>query len=135
MVFAVAAPAQAQYYPPERRGGVADEIARGIGEAAHAVGTITGAVRGAVDSFRYRSPAERYAAEACSVRASRYGRLRIDSVTPYKRRSWRVDGIADPRADYRPGYGYDRRYKPRSFMCVVRDDRRVTKFKTSRIRY
>ena len=129
-----AAPALAQYYPEQRRGGVAEEIARGIGEAAHAAGTIAGAVRGAVDSFRYRSPAERFAAEACSARAYRYGRIRIDSVMPYKRRSWRVDGIADPRV-YGGGYGYDRRYAPRSFTCTVRDDGRVTRFKTRRLRY
>lgn len=134
VMLAAAAPAQAQYYPQDRRGGVAEEIARGIGEAAHAVGTITGAVRGAVDSFRYRSAAERFAAEACSVRANRYGRISIDSVTPYKRRSFRVDGIADPRV-YGGRYGYDRRYRPRSFTCIVRDDGRVTKFKTSRLRY
>ena len=134
LMLAAAAPAQAQYYPRDRPSGVADEIARGIGEAARAVGTVTGAVREAVDGFRYRSPAERFAAETCSAHAYRYGRIRIDNVMPYKRRSWRVDGIADPRT-YGGGYGYDRRYGPRSFTCIVRDDGRVTKFKTKRLRY
>jgi|GEM_PF-2209647 len=135
LMLAAAGPAHAQYYPQERRSGAADEIARGIGEAARAAGTIAGAMRGAVDSFRYRNPAERYAAETCSVRASRYGRVGIDSITPYKRRSLRVDGIADPRGLYAARYDYDRRYRPRSFTCIVRDDGRVTKFKTRRLRY
>jgi hypothetical protein len=135
-MLAAAAPAQAQYYPQDRRGvGAAEEIARGIGEAARAAGTIAGAVRGAVDSFRYRNPAERYAAETCSLKASRYGRVGIDSITPYKRRSLRVDGIADPRGLYSSRYDYDRRYRPRSFTCIVRDDGRVTRFKTKRLRY
>jgi hypothetical protein len=139
---AATAPADAQYYP-ERRSRVADEIRRGAGQAAEVVGAIAeaargaeDAVRGAVYSYNFRSPAERYAAEACAVRAERYGRTRIERVYPYKRRSMRVEGIADPRGGMLDSrYGYERRYRPRSFTCTVRDDGSVTRFSTKKLRY
>lgn len=145
---AATAPAEAQYYP-ERRSRVADEIRRSGGQAAEVVGAIAEAVRGAenavngaVYSYNYRSPAERYAAEACAVRAERYGRVRIERVYPYRSYSFRVEGIADPRGgllDSRYGYdrrwGSDRRYRPRLFTCTVREDGRVTRFSTKKLRY
>lgn len=132
-VLAAAAPAAAQYQEP-RRGRVADEIARTAAEAAEAVVAVTEAVRGAADTVRYRSPAERFAAERCTARAERYGRVRIDRVRPYRNRSWQVFGIADPAGYDR--YRYDsRRYRPRSFECRVRDDGEITRFKTRRLRY
>lgn len=124
---AAASPAEAQYYPDGRPGSrVANEIARG----AEAIGNITDALRGAIDNVRYRNPAERYAAQTCAIRAERYGRVRIDRVYPYKRRSFRVEGVVDGA-----GYRYDRSYGPRSFTCTVRDDGYVSKFKTRRLRY
>ena len=139
--MAVAAvPAQAQYYPPPPPpgGGIAGEIARGAGRAAEAVGAIENAVRGAIYGYHgYQGSRERYAIQACGYRAERYGQVRIDYVEPYKRRSWRITGTADPRGrfdDRRYGYNSSR-YTPRSFTCVVREDGRVTKFSTRRVRY
>ena len=137
--LAAAAPAEAQYYPPPPppRGGIADEIARGAGRAAEAVGAIENAVRGAIYGYNgNQGSREFYAVRACGYRAERYGQVRIDFVEPYKRRSWRITGTADPRARYDDRrYGYSSRYTPRSFTCVVRDDGRVTKFSTRRLRY
>jgi hypothetical protein len=148
-----AAPAHAQYYPEQRRDRVADEIRRGGQVAAEVAGALGEAVRGTSDAIRgasyaFRSPAERFAADACGVRAEQYGRVTIDRIDPYKRRSWRVSGVADPMAGryadrrgygydrgYDRGYSYDRRYQPRSFTCTVRYDGRVTKFSTRRLRY
>ncbi len=137
---ATAAPAEAQYYPRDRGNRIADEIAREAARAAEAAGAIAGAVRGAEDamrgainSYHYRTPAERRAGEICAIRAERYGRVSIDRVYPYKRYSIRVEGIADPGRGF-GRYGYDRRYRPRSFTCTVREDGRV-KFKTRRLRY
>lgn len=147
--LAAVSPAEAQYYPrdpyprdPYQRGPgsrVADEIARGAGAAAQAVGAISDAVRSAGDSMRgaLLSPAQRYAADACAVRAERYGRVSVDRVDPYKRRSWRVYGVADPARgaySYDQRYRYDRRYAPRSFTCTVRYDGDVTRFSTRRLR-
>ena len=133
LVALSAAPATAQdrYERPRSRAG--EEIARGARDAAEAIVTVRDALRGAVDTVRFSGP-ERYAVEACSYRAERYGRISIDQVRPYKSRSWRVYGIADPSA-YGSRYGYDRRAVPRSFTCTVRDDGKVTKFKTKKIRY
>ena len=141
--LAMAVPAQAQYYP-ERRSRVADEIRRGAGQAAEVVGAIAEAARGAEDavrgaaySYNYRTPAERFAAEACAVRAERYGRVRIERVFPYKRMSFRVEGIADPRGsflDSRYDRRFERRYRPRLFTCTVREDGRVTRFSTKKLR-
>lgn len=166
-LLAAAAPASAQYYPEPRRDRVADEIRRSGRVAAEVAGALGEAVRGTSDAIRgaayaFRSPAERFAADACSVRAERYGRVSIHHIDPYKRRSWRVTGVADPLSDRfgdrgydrgygyerrgygverrgygyeRRGYGYDRRYQPRSFTCTVRYDGAVTKFSTRRVRY
>ena len=121
------APAAAQY---QRRESVAEQIAREIREAAAAAATVSDAVRDAVHGYRFRSPGERFAVEACGARASRYGRVRVDHVSPYKSRSWRVTGTADPGAGYRYG-----RREVRGFTCTVREDGRITKFKTKRLRY
>lgn len=132
LVALSAAPAAAQYQD-RPRSRASEEIARGARDAAEAIVTVRDALRGAVDTVRYSGP-ERYAVEACSYRAERYGRISIDQVRPYKSRSWRVYGVADPSA-YGSRYGYDRRATPRTFTCTVRDDGKVTKFKTKKIRY
>jgi hypothetical protein len=133
LVAVSAAPASAQDRYERPRSRATEEIARGARDAAEAIVTVRDALRGAVDTVRYSGP-ERYAVEACSYRAERYGRVSIDRVEPYKRRSWRVYGIAEP-SDYGSRYRYDRRYEPRSFSCTVREDGKVTKFKTKKIRY
>lgn len=122
MVAAAAAPAAAQ---DSRR--VADEIARGIRDAATAIGTVTEAVDESVAGVRYRGR-DRFAVDRCRPYAERYGRMRVDQVRPYERRSLRVYGTVG-------GGDYDRRYSSsyRSFTCTVRDDGRV-KFKTKRLR-
>lgn len=135
LAFAAAAPAAAQYYPEPRRGGVAEEIARTIGTAAEAVGTVTDAVRGAVHGLRFRNPADRYAAEVCGAYAERFGRISIHDVVPHRRDTLRVHGVIDGydrRGDR--GYRYGR-FERRSFACTVRYDGRITKFKTKRLRY
>ena len=136
LAFTAAAPAAAQYYPEPRRSGVADEIARTIGTAAEAVGTVTDAVRGAVHGLRFRNPADRYAAEVCGAYAERFGRTSIQDVVPYKRDKLRVYGVIDGYERYRDrDYRYGRGYERRSFTCTVRYDGRITKFKTKRLRY
>jgi hypothetical protein len=127
-----AAPAHAQYQDRSRGDRVGDKIARGIEEAARAVGTVRDAYDRGVDDVRFRGP-ERYAIDACRPQVERYGRMRIDDVRPYKRRSFRVYGITE-------GYGgnYDDRYRsrsyaPRSFKCTVSDAGRV-KVKTKKLR-
>jgi len=130
-----AAPAAAQYsYPPQDRSGVgrvANEIARTVEETARAMGTVRDSFDRRLWEVRYRGP-ERYAIDACRPQVERYGRMRVDDVRPYKRRSFRVYGITE-------GYGgyYDRyrssRYGPRSFTCTVSDSGRV-KVKTKRLR-
>ena len=130
---ATAVPAMAQSDRP--RGGVTEEIIRGVERAAESVVRVDEAMRRAGRDIRFRGP-ERFAVDACEPHAMRYGRVSIDDVRPYKSRSWRVYGVVDPRPGYR-GDRYDRRsrYDPRSFTCTVRDDGKVTKFKTKRIRY
>jgi hypothetical protein len=135
-----AASAGAQSYPERPRSGTADRIARGAEAAAETIGTVADAMENAMDRVRYRGP-ERWAVEACEARAQRYGRVSIDDVERYKRSSLRVYGVADPsggysnRDRYDRSYRYDRRYRPVRFACTVRRDGRVTRFKTSRIRY
>jgi hypothetical protein len=127
-----AAPASAQYQDRSRVGRVADEVARTVEEAARAVGRVTDSFDRSLYEVRYRGP-ERFAIDACRPRVERYGRMRVDDVRPYGRRSFRVYGITE-------GYrgGYDDRYRssqygPRSFTCTVRDDGRV-KLRTKRLR-
>jgi hypothetical protein len=100
-----------------RTGRVADEIARDIGEAADAIGTVNDAVRGSIDNVRYRG-AERFAIRRCAPRVERYGRMNVEHVAPYGRRSLRVYGTTDAAA-------YRRSAAPRAFTCTVRDDGRV----------
>ena len=130
LAAAAASPAVAQ-----SRGGVTDQIIREVERAAESVVRVDEAMRRAGRDIRFRGP-ERFAVDACEPHAMRYGRVSIDDVRPYKRRSWRVYGVVDPRSGYRADR-YDRRsrYAPRSFTCTVRDDGRVTKFKTRRIRH
>ncbi len=129
-----AAPALAQYpYQDRSRAGrVADEIARTVEDTAQAVGRVRDSLDRSINDVRYRGP-ERFAIDACRPQVERYGRMRVDEVRPYKRRSFRVYGIAE---GFGGGY-YDRyrsrQYAPRSFTCTVRDDGRV-KVKTRRLR-
>jgi hypothetical protein len=123
----LAAPAAAQKPDDRSRTGrVAGEIARTIEDTAEAIGTVTDAVRGSVDGIRYRG-AERFAIDRCAPRVARYGRMRVDHVAPYGRRSLRVHGSTDGMA----AYGYSRA-APRAFTCTVRDDGRV-KLRTRRL--
>ena len=120
-----AAPAAAQDKPPPERsraGEVARDIARDIVDAADAVGTVVGAVDDGIGGIRYRQE-ERFAIRRCAPRLARYGRMRIDHVEPYGRRSIRVYGTVEP-----DGWGdsrYARTRGDRSFACTVRDDGRV----------
>ena len=123
---------QPRYDQPSRAGRVADEIARTVEDTAQAVGRVRDSLDRSLYDVRWRGP-ERFAIDACRPRLERYGRMRVDDVRPYGRRSFRVYGMTE-------GYGgdsYDRyrssRYAPRSFTCTVRDDGRV-KVKTSRLR-
>ena len=125
-IIAAAAPAAAQ---DSRR--VADEIARGIRDAATAIGTVTQAVDESVDGVRYRGR-DRFAVDRCRPYAERYGRMRVDQVRPYKRRDFRVYGTVDG-GGYGDRYASRDRYSYRSFTCTVRADGRV-KFKTRRMR-
>lgn len=120
-----AAPTSAQK-PDERgrTGRVADEIARDIYEAADAIGTVNDAVRGSIDNVRYRG-AERFAINRCAPRVERYGRMHVEHVAPYGRRSLRVYGTTAGASYYRAA--------PRAFTCTVRDDGRV-RLSTRRIR-
>lgn len=121
--IAAAAPAAAQYDKPQSRSGrVADEIVREVETVADAVVRATDAI----DGVRYRG-AERFAISRCAPRVERYGRMRIDSVAPYGRRSMRVHGTAGA------GDGFGSRYGARAFTCTVRDDGRV-KLRTRRLR-
>jgi hypothetical protein len=120
-----AAPAAAQ---DSRR--VADEIARSIRDAANAIGTVTEAVDESVADVRFRGR-DRFAVDRCRPHAERYGRVRIDEVRPYERRSFRVYGTVE--GGYDRSYSSRDRHSLRSFTCTVRDDGRV-KFKTKRLR-
>ncbi|HEX8364216.1 MAG TPA: hypothetical protein VD887_04910 [Allosphingosinicella sp.] len=113
----LAAPAAAQK-PDDRTGRVAGEIARQIEDAADAVGTVGDAVAGSLGRIRYRG-AERFAIGRCAPRVERYGRMRVEQVAPYGRRSLRVYGTTEG------GTSYDRGAGQRAFACTVRDDGRV----------
>ena len=118
-----AAPAAAQ--KPDRPGSVAGEIAREIEDAADAIGTVTDAVANSVGRVRWRS-AERDAIGRCAARVERYGKMHVEDVTPYGRRSLRVYGRTEGRSYSSRGYG------PRAFACTVRNDGRV-KLSTRRL--
>lgn len=118
-----ASPALAQ----SRTGQVAGEIARGVRDVADAVATVRDSWDASINGVRY-GRAERFAIDRCVPSAERYGRMRVQDVRPYERRSWRVTGTIGDQARYR-----DSRYA-RAFTCTVRDDGRV-KFKTKRMRY
>lgn len=125
----IAAPAAAAHQPEERgrHGRVAGEIAREIEDAAAALGTVADAVGNSVDRFRYRG-AERFAISRCAPRVERYGRMQVEQVSPYGRRSFRVYG----RTEGGPTYFSGREHAPRAFACTVRDDGRV-KVRTRRL--
>jgi hypothetical protein len=121
----VAEPALAQSRTQE----VARDVARGIRDAAEAIGTVRDAWDQSFYNVRWRGP-EGEAVRICVPRVERYGRVRVDRVVPYGRRSIRVYGIVDG------GWGryeYRDRYRMRSFTCTVRDDGRV-RIKTKRLR-
>lgn len=122
----MAAPTSAQ----DRGRSTADQIAREIREAAEAIGTVRDAVDDSLSDIRWRGR-DREAVRLCAVRVERYGRMRVDDVRPYGRRSLRVYGTVDGGWGNR--YSYRSRYGLRSFTCTVRDDGRV-KVKTRRIR-
>ncbi|HYJ31110.1 MAG TPA: hypothetical protein VEW25_12310 [Allosphingosinicella sp.] len=124
----LAAPAAAQK-PGERgdAGRAAGEIAREIEDAADAIGTVTDALSNSVGRVRWRS-AERDAIGRCAPRVERYGRMQVEDVAPYGRRSLRVYGRTDGRADRYSSRGYG----ARAFACTVRDDGRV-KLSTRRL--
>ena len=120
----VATPAFGQ----DRTRDVARDVARGIRDAAEAIGTVRDAWDQSINDIRWRGP-EREAIRICAPRVERYGRMRVDDVRPYGRRSIRVYGLVDGGW----GRGYGDRYRMRSFTCTVRNDGRV-KVKTSRMR-
>ena len=126
----LAAPLPAAAQERGRTSRTAEEIAREIRDAANAVGVVTEAVNDSINGVRWRG-AERFAIDRCAPSVERYGRMRVDDVRRYGRRSWRVYGTADARGG---SYGNGNRYALRSFTCTVRDDGRV-KLKTKRIRY
>jgi hypothetical protein len=127
-LFALAAPAAAQ-----QRESTAERIAREIREAAEDIRTVRDAVDESVDDVRFRGR-DRWAIDRCEAYVERYGRMRVDDVRPYKRRSLRVYGTVgggdDDRYDRRR---YDDRYTLRSFTCTVDRDGDV-KLKTKKLR-
>jgi hypothetical protein len=120
-LLATASASAAQDRP--RSGRTAEEIARGIREAADAIVTVRDAYDQSIDGIRF-GRYERQAIERCAPSVERYGRMRVQDVRRYGRRSLRVYGTVDSGGRY---YG-------RSFTCTVRDDGRV-KLKTKRRRY
>jgi hypothetical protein len=128
-LVAAESPAAAQFDRRSRAERIADEIARQVEATAGALGTVTDSVARSVDTLRYRGP-ERFAVERCGPHVERYGRMRIDRVDRYSRRSWRVYGTVEGAAY---GSAWRRGYAPRAFTCTVRDDGRV-KVKTKRLR-
>lgn len=152
VTIGAAAPASAQYYDPyydRDRGVDTGDIVRGVaiaGAAAAAVGAIANAARGygyGYGNYGYGNRAygnraygygnygynDRYAVDACTYRASRYGRVNVTQVYPRSRTSMRVEGVVD--SGYNRGWGYGR-YERRAFTCNVRYDGRVTSFRTNR---
>lgn len=128
MLAAIAAPAAAQ-----QRESTAERIAREIREAAEDIRTVRDAVDESVDDVRFRGR-DRWAIDRCEAYVERYGRMRVDDVRPYKRRSLRVYGTViggyDDRYDRRR---YDDRHTLRSFTCTVDADGDV-KLKTKKLR-
>jgi hypothetical protein len=120
----VATPAFGQ----DRTRDVARDVARGIIDAAEAIGTVRDAWDQSVNDLSWRGP-EREAIRICAPWVERHGRMRVDDVRPYGRWSLRVYGLADRGW----GRGYGDSYRMRSFTCTVRNDGRV-KIKTSRVR-
>ena len=130
--LAAATPAIAQDKPyRDRPGSVAGEIAREIEEAADAIGTVTDAVSNSVNGYRYRR-AERFAISRCAPRLERYGKMRVERVAPYGRRSVRVYGFTEASSWERSRYERSA-YPTRAFTCTVRNDGRV-RLDTRRIR-
>lgn len=126
--LAAGSAAYAQSDRRDRTERVTDEIVREIEQTADAIGRVSGAFDRSLRGVRY-SEEERYAIDRCLPRVERYGRARIDRVSRYDRRSWRVEGTTDG------GRGYDyRRISPRAFTCTVRYDGRI-KIKTRKLRY
>ena len=124
--------AQYEYQDRSRVGRVADDIARTMEDTARAVGRVTDSFDRSLYEVRYRGP-ERFAIDSCRPQVERYGRMRVDEVRPYKRRSFRVYGITEGyRGDYYDRYR-SRQYGPRSFTCTVSYEGRV-KVKTKRLR-
>jgi len=122
----IATPGQAQY----RDRSTADRIAREIREAAEAIGTVRDAFDDSFSDIRWGGR-DRDAIRMCAPRIERYGRMRVEDVRPYGRRSLRVYGTVDGGWDDRR-YSSRSRYALRSFTCTVRDDGRV-KVKTRRL--
>ncbi len=123
--------AQGRYQDSSRPVRIADEIARTIEDTAQAVARVRDSVDRSMYDFRFHGP-ERLAIDACRTQVERYGRMRIDHVGPYKRRSLRVYGVTE---GYLSGHyaSYGRReFGPRSFTCTVTDTGRV-KVKTKRL--
>ena len=123
----LAAPALAQ----DRHRSTAEQIAREIRDAAAAIGTVRDAVDDSLGDIRWRGR-DREVIRLCAPRIERYGRMRVDDVRPYGRRSLRVYGTVDGGWGDRR-YSSSSRYGLRSFTCTVRDDGRV-KVKTRRLR-
>jgi acyl-CoA synthetase (AMP-forming)/AMP-acid ligase II len=111
-----AVPASAQ----DRARRTADRISDQIRDAADAVGTVRDAFDDSVRDLRFQG-ADRDAVARCAPSVERYGRMRVEDVRRYGRRSLRVYGTIEGR------YGHGLR----SFTCTVRDDGRV-RLKTSR---
>lgn len=133
LLAAVAMPgvATAQYSPPSRGGSVADDLARGVEDAARAIGTVGDALHRGTSDLRYRE-AERWAADRCGPEVARYGRMRIEAIQPYGDRGYRVYGVVDPGSSPVSYYG-GRAYEARSFRCTIKDSGRVS-VRTRRIR-
>ena len=133
-VLAVAAGVVAVPTAAQRTESRAERIAREIREAAQEIRTVRDAVDEGVSDVRYRGR-ERYAIDRCRPYAERYGRMRIDDVRPYKRRSLRVYGTVGGERYERDRYDdrYDNRYRMRSFTCTVDGDGDV-KLKTKKLR-
>lgn len=127
-------PALAQYQDRSRTGRVADDIVRTVEDTAQAVGRVRDSLDRSMYDVRFRGP-ERSAIDACRLQVERYGRMRVDEVRPYKRRSFRVYGITEAygRGYYDDYARYGSRSSSRSFTCTVRSDGRV-KVKTKRLR-
>jgi hypothetical protein len=126
----MASPAAAQ------RESRAERIAREIREAARDIRTVGDAVDESVRDVRFRGR-DRWAIDRCEPYVARYGRMRVDDVRPYKRRSLRVYGtVGGDGYDDRDRYDrYDRYdgYRLRSFTCTVDGDGDV-RLKTKKLR-